>query len=141
MLQVFHGFSKNVSIEAKESSHPETENDDESNVQLHHKFVIYFSILNFDFFGIMGILCWALLRSGVHMFLTQKIFLSLFFFSPLNSIGVLVYSKIVFFFFCMQKTNNPVSMNLHYLTGSILLLFFLGSFERCIKMTNSNIFL
>lgn len=33
MLQVFHGFSKNVSVEPKDMSHLETENDDESNVQ------------------------------------------------------------------------------------------------------------
>ncbi|XP_055319893.1 kalirin isoform X6 [Sitodiplosis mosellana] len=41
MLQVFHGFSKNISIEPKESSHLETENDDESNVHSTSKKLLY----------------------------------------------------------------------------------------------------
>lgn len=42
MLQVFHGFSKNLSIEPKESPRLETENDDESNVQRKDNFMIIF---------------------------------------------------------------------------------------------------
>ncbi|XP_031622402.1 kalirin isoform X2 [Contarinia nasturtii] len=41
MLQVFHGFSKNISIEPKDTSHQETENDDESNVHSTSKKLLY----------------------------------------------------------------------------------------------------
>lgn len=50
MLQVFHGFSKNISIEPKETSHQETENDIESNVQLEDKILDYLTSLNVDGF-------------------------------------------------------------------------------------------
>lgn len=57
MLQVFHGFSKNVSVEPKDTSHLETENDDESNVQLNDKFVTIFPyIIIFSFLSVSSCL-------------------------------------------------------------------------------------
>lgn len=89
MLQVFHGFSKNNSIEPKESSHLETENDDESNVQLADKFsCVFFSLFS------------ASLKNCCGFFFVLGVFISLSLFS----------TQCFFLYICFSFSNAPLTV-------------------------------
>lgn len=130
MLQVFHGFSKNIPIEPKESPRLETDNDDESNVHRKDKFIIilfsnfkkqtkqktdFDRTVNGIYLGVFYTvyICFTNFPLIFHI-LSIQIYLYYLPFFTSYSIGITVYSKRTkknkpFLYFPMtKKANKPM---------------------------------